>query len=290
MQAGMDEHDRAVLVQHRKQGIEPRIAEEIFAVARKQRDAVELEHVERIRDLVERALGAPHRHRAKSAEALGPARDELGRVVIAAPCQGERARLTAEADARLRQRREGNLDAVRIHHIERELRRPIRIFAERRASPRRVDRLAVERRGGVGVEGDPARGGHPCLPHYPHPLVLEFSSAHASMRGTNAGGRPCPGWTPTASASTSSLPDTGRRSCCCTRWEARSTAGTASRPPWASISARCATTSAARGFRKRCANRSPPKSWSKTSKPCCKEAPSPRPIISSRSPPPPCRR
>src|SRR5262245_15636253 len=74
------------------------------------------------------------------------------------------------------------------------------------------------------------------------PLVLNFASAHASMRGTNAGGRPCPGWTPTASASTSSLPDTGRRSCCCTRWEARSTAGTASLPPWASISARCATT------------------------------------------------
>ena len=41
----MDEHDRGALVQHRKQGIEPRIAEEIFAVARKQRDAVELERV-----------------------------------------------------------------------------------------------------------------------------------------------------------------------------------------------------------------------------------------------------
>src|SRR5215471_5874837 len=290
MQAGMDEHDRAALVQHCKQRIEARIAEEVFAVARKQRDAVELEHVERIRDLVERALGAPHRHRAERAEALGPARDELGRVVIAAPCQRLRARLATEPDAGLRQRREGNLDAVRIHHIERELRRPIRIFAERRASPRRVDRLAVERRDEVEVNVDPARWCHPCLRHYPHPLVLNFASAHASMRGTNAGGRPCPGWTPTASASTLSLPGTGRRSCCCTRWEARSTAGTASLPPWASAFARCATTSAVRGFRKRCANRSPPKSWSKTSKPCCKGAPSPRPIIWSRSPPPPCRR
>src|SRR6516225_2818820 len=99
MQAGMDEHDRGAFVQHRKQGIEPRIAEEIFAVARKQRDAVELERVERIGDLVERALGAPHRYRAESAEALGPAHDELGRVVIAAPCQGLRARLAAKPDA-----------------------------------------------------------------------------------------------------------------------------------------------------------------------------------------------
>src|SRR5262249_58188236 len=106
MQAGMDEYDRAVLVQHRKQGIEPRIAEEIFAVARKQRDTVELEHVERIGDLVERALYAPHRHRAKSAEARAPARDQLGRVVVAAPCQRLRARLAAETDAGLRQRRE----------------------------------------------------------------------------------------------------------------------------------------------------------------------------------------
>src|SRR5262249_19731111 len=156
MQAWMDEYDRGALVQHRKQGTEPRIAEEIFAVARKQRDAVELERFERIGDLVERALGAPHRYRAESAEALGPARDELGRVVIAAPCQGLCARLAAKADARLRQRREGNLDAVRIHHIERELWRPIRIFAESRASPRRVDRLAVERRDEVEVNVDPA--------------------------------------------------------------------------------------------------------------------------------------
>src|ERR1700756_4353791 len=121
MQAGMDEHDRAALVQHRKQGIKPRIAEEIFALARKQRDAVEFQHVERIGDLLERALYAPHRHRAESAEARGPTRDEPGRVVVAAPRQRLRVRLAAEADAGLRQRRERDLDAVRIHYLEREL-------------------------------------------------------------------------------------------------------------------------------------------------------------------------
>jgi hypothetical protein len=55
VQAGMDEHDRAALVQHRQHGIEARIAEKILAVARKQRDTVELQHVERMSDLVEGA-------------------------------------------------------------------------------------------------------------------------------------------------------------------------------------------------------------------------------------------
>ena len=38
--------------------------------------------------------------------------------------------------------------------------------------------------------------------------------------------QPCPGWTPMASAFISSSADKGHRSCCCTRWAARSTAGT----------------------------------------------------------------
>src|SRR5262249_25850795 len=60
-----------------------------------------------------------------------------------------------------------DLDAVRIHHLERELWRPIRIFAERRAPPRRIDRLAVERRGEGGGENDPAWG----RPHRPRPAT-----------------------------------------------------------------------------------------------------------------------
>jgi len=67
------------------------------------------------------------------------------------------ARRAAEADAGLRQRRERDLDAVRIHHVERERWRPIRIFADGWASSGRVDRLAIERRDEVEVNIDPAR-------------------------------------------------------------------------------------------------------------------------------------
>src|SRR5262249_10954107 len=88
--------------------------------------------------------------------------------------QGLRARLAAKVDARLRQRREGNLDAVRIHHVERELWRPIRIFTERRAPPRRVDRLAVERRNEVEVNVDPARWCHHFLRRPTSPARVEF--------------------------------------------------------------------------------------------------------------------
>src|SRR5262249_48857078 len=62
-----------------------------------------------------------------------------------------------------------------------------------------------------------------------HGLMLNFAIGRASMRHPDVGRRPpCPGWTPTASASISSWPGMGRPSCCCTKWEARSTAGTAS--------------------------------------------------------------
>ena len=161
VQAGMDEHDRAALVQHRQHGIEARVAEKILAVARKQRDAVELQHIERICDLVESALHGPHRDGGECAEAPGPARGELGRVVVAAARQRLRLGLAAEADAGLRQRGERDLDAAGIHQIQCELRGPVRVLADRGAPARRIDRLAVEWRNEVEMNVDPARRCHP---------------------------------------------------------------------------------------------------------------------------------
>ena len=92
MQAGMDEHHGAARVERVQHRIEERIAEKFLAIARKQRDAVVLEHVERVRDLVDRPVHVPHRHGAEGAEALGPARDQLGRIVVAAARQRLRAR------------------------------------------------------------------------------------------------------------------------------------------------------------------------------------------------------
>ena len=77
--------------EHLQHGIERRIAEKFLAVAREQRDAVELEGVEAIGDLVERACVRPHRHGGEGAEAPRPARDQLGRIVVAAARQRLRA-------------------------------------------------------------------------------------------------------------------------------------------------------------------------------------------------------
>src|SRR5262249_26476447 len=67
-----------------------------------------------------------------------------------------RAVLGAEADARLRQRGQRNLDAVAIHQLERELRRPVRIPADRWTAPGLVHGLAVERRNVREVDVDAA--------------------------------------------------------------------------------------------------------------------------------------
>ena len=97
---------------------------------------------------------------AKAPKRCGPARDELGGVVVAAPRQRPRARLVAEADAGLRQRGERDLDAAGVHQFERELRRPVRILADGRTATGGIDRLAVERRNEVEVNVDPARRWH----------------------------------------------------------------------------------------------------------------------------------
>ena len=156
MQAGMDEHDSGALVQHREHGIERRIAQELAAVAREQRNTIESEGIETVSDLIERALRAPHRDGDKGAEAPGPACHQLGGIFVAAPRQELRAFLCAKSDPGLRQRGERDLDAVGVHDIERERRGPVRIFADGGTAARGIDRVAVERRNQVEMDVDPA--------------------------------------------------------------------------------------------------------------------------------------
>jgi hypothetical protein len=78
-------------------------------------------------DLGERAFRTPHRYGGEGAEALGPARDELGGIVVAAPRQRPRGGLLAEADAGLRQRGERDHDAARVHQFERGW-APVKLF------------------------------------------------------------------------------------------------------------------------------------------------------------------
>src|SRR6516225_5683348 len=144
--------------------VERAVAQKLLAIARKQRHAVEAKLIERMGDLCAGAVHASHRHGGEGPEARGPARDELGRVFVAAARERLAVRRRAEADAGLRQRGERNLDAVRIHQIERELWRPFRIAADGGAASGGIDRLAVKRRNVMKVNVDAARRSHRCCP------------------------------------------------------------------------------------------------------------------------------
>jgi hypothetical protein len=58
-------------------------AEPFVAVARHQADAVGLERVERIGDLLQAAVDIGQRHRCETAEASGMVRQQLGRIFVA---------------------------------------------------------------------------------------------------------------------------------------------------------------------------------------------------------------
>src|SRR5437763_3141136 len=144
MQAGMDEHDRAARVEQLEERIKFAVTQEFVAIAREQGNAIELEHIERIRDLVAGAIDPMHRDGSKRAEAGGPPRHELGRIFVATARESLRARLCLEADAGLREGGQDNFDVVRVHDCKRELRRPIRIPPDCRTAAGGIDRLAVE--------------------------------------------------------------------------------------------------------------------------------------------------
>jgi hypothetical protein len=55
----------------------------LVAVARQEADPVRLERVERVGDLVERALDGGHGHRREHPEAPPAVGDEFGRVLVA---------------------------------------------------------------------------------------------------------------------------------------------------------------------------------------------------------------
>ena len=82
--------------------------------------------------------------------------DQRGGIVVATARQRLRAVGRAEPHAGLRQRGERDLDAEAVHQLERELRGPVGIAADRGAAAGLVHRLAVERRNVVEMNVDPA--------------------------------------------------------------------------------------------------------------------------------------
>ena len=160
MRAGMHENHGAARVERRHHRIELGVAEERAVVAREQADAAELQRIQAIADLVHRIARVPHRHGAECAEPLRPARVELGGVVVVAARQRFRLAGRAELHAGLRQRGERRRDVEPVHGFERELGRPVRIAADRRAGTGRVHRIRIEPRNEVKMNVDPARVRH----------------------------------------------------------------------------------------------------------------------------------
>ena len=109
------------LGEHRGKG---GVSEPLVAIARHQPDAVGLEHIEGIFDLLEAAFGVGQRQRGEQAEAPGVILDDLHGVIV------ERARKpapllhVAEEDAGRGHGDDGGLDAILVHGRERGLRRP----------------------------------------------------------------------------------------------------------------------------------------------------------------------
>ena len=151
---GMRVHDGLPAVQLLHDGGERRIAEPLVAVAREQGDTVGLERVERVRDLVQRALDVGHRHGGEHAETALGIRGQLRRVVIALARQLPGARVVQEAHGRRRDGRQGRRHAGLVHVGQRLLRRPVAHRARNVPGGKRGD---VRRRRVVVVYVDPVR-------------------------------------------------------------------------------------------------------------------------------------
>jgi hypothetical protein len=161
VQSGMDERNRTAPIERLQNRTESAVPQKLLAVACKQRHPVEAQRVQRMADLGERKIEIAHWNGRKSSEPGGPARNELGSVFVAAAGKRLHGFRRAETDARLRQRGERQFDPMRIHDIERDLRRPIRVLADGRTTARLVNRVAIERRDQMKMHVDAARcSGH----------------------------------------------------------------------------------------------------------------------------------
>ena len=107
--------------------LERRIAKIFVAVAREQPDAVGLERIEDVFDLLQAALRVGRRDRCEQAEAAGVVLDHLGAILVAIPGEPARQRdIIVEPCARLHERDDRGRDPALVHLVERHLRGPLR--------------------------------------------------------------------------------------------------------------------------------------------------------------------
>ncbi|OIQ63139.1 hypothetical protein GALL_553220 [mine drainage metagenome] len=97
------------------------IAEPLVVIVRQQADAVELEGVERVRDLLQAAVDVGERKHCETSEAARMVGDQLCGVFVALAHELARGFSRREIDARLRHREHRNRDARLVHVGERLL-------------------------------------------------------------------------------------------------------------------------------------------------------------------------
>ncbi len=126
--------------------LERRVAKELVAVAGHERDAVAVQHVHRVGDLLQRLVDVRHRHQREHAEAARMRIGELARVLVR--CARHRGGFGRGQEAHGGQRRRGDRrgDAGLVHVFQRTLRRPV-------VDRRRVE-LALLQRGDPGGRRD----------------------------------------------------------------------------------------------------------------------------------------
>src|ERR1700728_349467 len=121
----MDEHlgfTPAKLVEYSCESV---VAEQLAVVAAQQSDAVEIERVERVLDLLETAFGVRQRYRRKHAETAGIILDHLRAELVADPgAHAGRFAAVVEPHAGSCHGHDSRGDAGLVHLVEGELRSP----------------------------------------------------------------------------------------------------------------------------------------------------------------------
>src|ERR1700743_471018 len=116
MLSRMDEHDGFAGVEHIEQRVELGVAEETFAIARQYGDAISFHIVQRMNSLAACAFDIRQRQHGEGAEAIGPSALHVYGEVIASTRKVSGLGVIAEMHMWGRDRREGGLDAVVVHH------------------------------------------------------------------------------------------------------------------------------------------------------------------------------
>ena len=141
-------------VEFGEDGVEGRIAEPFVAVAREEADAVGLEVVEPVGDLLETAGGVGQRDRREHAE-LRMLLAQLGAIIVQFARKAATLSHVAQEDAGRADRQDRLADAARLHFVQVFGDRPV--DRRRRHHARGHHLLDVERRRDVRVNVDPLR-------------------------------------------------------------------------------------------------------------------------------------